>query len=276
MLSVFGLSLGAMAASWRIDASSLSHNAGRWVVSAAVDCEMDRVIGVAVVVYSRKQLTMAWGHSSLRTIACEGGRLRDLEYETYRLSAWNERALLEEHEGEPFATPERLAPYRGALVLFRNEGPVEMGWYGDSEAHNREIYELWLDLPDRDLAEIVAAAEAWYEAQRETLREGGALEMRYRPLSTNCTTVLTRLLASPLEGDLGRPPPHLPFARMRVLHPSHALVARWEGLLPGELPRRPRPVFRWRGELPEGFLAPTEPELPGQHPSLADQGSSAK
>ena len=255
----------AEAAPWQVDGSSLALNAGRWVVRAAVECPEAgaRTLGVAAVVYSRKQGTMAWGHSSLRTVRCRQGELLDREYEVYRLAGWNEQMFLDEHRGEPYADPEHLRQYRGALVLFRNPDPVDGGWFGEAQAHNREIYELWLDLPQQDLDRIAEQAERWYEEQRETLLAGGELAERYRALSTNCTAVLARLLSEPLGLEH---PPTLPFgwmrlleerAFLRVLHPSHALAARW-GQLP-EVTPRPHPIFRRKGPLPVDLAVPTTP-----------------
>ena len=237
----------AIAAPWVVDGSSLQLNRGRWPVRASASCATDGVLGVAVVVYARKQATMAWGHTSLRTVTCRGGMLVDHEYETYRLSAWNEELLLAEH---PDLDAADLLAERGALVLFRNVDPVDRGWFAEAQAKNRELYELWLDAPPEALAAIVARAEAWYDAQQIVLAARGELGDRYRPLSTNCTTVLQRLLDVP-------DPPHLPFvwlrrleddARLRVLHPSHALVLRW-GTLPDTVDGRLHPLFRRRGTL---------------------------
>lgn len=262
------LVLSARASPWRVDSASLPNNAGRWVMIAATDCGIDRVLGVSVVIYSRKQGTMAWGHSSLRTVACRDGALRDTEFETYRLSRWNERMFADEHVGEPYVRDDLLRRYRGALVLFRNDDPVDRGWFGDAQAHNREIYELWLDLPQETLEKIVLDAERWYEEQHLTMRAGEPLPERYRPLSTNCTHVLVRLLGAPLAGVLGAGvPPHLPFAwlrlledgaLLRVLHPSHALVARW-GEIPDVVLRRPKPLFRTRSDLPDALTVSTVP-----------------
>lgn len=250
----------ALAASWVVDGSSLRLNRGRWPVRGSWTCEADEVLGVAVVVYSRKQGTMAWGHSSLRTVTCRDGELVDREYETYRLSAWNEALLRDEH---PDLDPRYLARQRGALVLFRNADPVDRGWFAEAEAHNREIYELWLDRPPDELLRIVDGAERWYADQAAVLMGRGELDERYRALSTNCTTVLVRLLG---VAD----PPHMPFAwlrrledeaRLRVVHPSHALVRRWDGL-PDGMDGRVHPLFRRRVELAPSLDVDRDPAVP--------------
>jgi hypothetical protein len=265
------LALGSLVAlaQWRVDGSSLSLNAGRWVVVGATECPPQGVhgLGVAAVVYSRKQGTMAWGHSSLRVVSCQDGEVRDAEYETYRLSAWNERMFRTEHAGEAYLTDDLLREHRGSLVLFRNVDPVDRGWFGDAQAHNREIYEVWLDLPPETIAQIAVQADRWYERQRQTLRAGEPLPQRYHALSTNCTSVLERLLSGPLHLE---ETPAMPFGWLRlledgpglqVLHPSHALVRRW-GQLPAQIERRPHPLFRPSSALPLDLVVPTTPLAP--------------
>jgi hypothetical protein len=243
------------AVGWRIDGTSLALNAGRWPMRRAATCadRGSRTLGVALVVYSRKQATMAWGHASLRVVRCLDGAVRDEEYETYRLSAWNERLFREEHAGEAFLDGPYLGSQRGALVLFRNPDPVDAGWYGDAQGKNREIYELWLDRTPEQLDAIARDAERWYEDQRATLRAEAPLPERYRPLSTNCTAVFRRLIG---DEDGG---PVTPFAWLRrmegrallkVMRPSHALVRRWGGI-PADVVRRPRPLLRWSVGIPE-------------------------
>jgi hypothetical protein len=243
------------AVGWRVDGTSLSLNAGRWPMRRAATCSGgggSRTLGVALVVYSRKQATMSWGHASLRVVRCVDGVLGDAEYETYRLSRWNERLFREEHAGEAFLDGPYLGSQRGALVLFRNPDPVDAGWYGDAQGRNREIYELWLDRTPQQLDAIARGAERWYEEQRATLRAEAPLPEQYRALSTNCTAVFQRLLGE-------EEPPVMPFAwlrrmegraRLKVLRPSHALVRRWGGVPAGPV-ERPRPLLRWSTSIPE-------------------------
>ncbi|MEQ1569672.1 MAG: DUF4105 domain-containing protein [Myxococcota bacterium] len=244
------------AAEWWVDASSLAARRGDWPMRAAVTCPAEgaSTLGVAVVVYARKQGSMAWGHVSLRVVGCRDGRLEDFEYETYRLSDWNLRSFREEHPGEPFL--EHIDDQRGALVLFRNVDPVDRGWFADAQAHNREIYELWLDTTPAERDRIASTAAGWYTDQRDQLRRGERLPERYRALSTNCTTVLARTLE---VSD----PPVLPFAwmrlledtaQLRVLHPSHHLAARWD-TWPAQLDR-PHPLLRRPASVP------SVPDLP--------------
>jgi hypothetical protein len=243
---------------WTVDLDSLGAAQGTWPVHAEVRCpeappgapvldgEPIVALGVAAVFYSRKQGTMAWGHASLRTLYCRGGAVVDREFETYRLSAWNEEQLRYEHAGEPFLDDPWLRTQRGALVLFRNDDPVDRAFYAEAQAHNREIYELWLDLPQDELDAIVLAAEGWRARQLADLRAHVPQTERYVPWTTNCTSVL-RLLPDELE-----PSSALPFAwlraleddaRARVLHPSVHLLRTWDGDPPAETERR-HPIFR--------------------------------
>lgn len=243
--------LAAASTLWTVDPSAFVLEPGAWAVRSSVECPADAVLGVAVVVYSRKQLTMAWGHSSVRIRTCADGVPVDREYETYRLGRWNRRMLALEHAGEAFLQDEAyLDRQRGALVLFRTPDPVDAGWYAEAQDRNREIYELWLELPPAELDAIHAAAEGWYADQRAALRARRDLTERYVPWTVNCTTVLKRLVPPRLQVASA-----LPFRWLRaleegggarVLHPSRHLWHTWRGVAP-EVTTRPRPVFRARG-----------------------------
>ena len=245
----------ALAADWTVDTSSRTTarcpepRAGARLLGG----RPLHTLGVAAVVYSRKQGTMAWGHASLRATYCLGEELVDVEYESYRMSSWNDAQLRHEHAGEPFLKGDWLHTQRGSLVLFRNRDPVDAGWFADAQRHNREIYELWLDLPREELDRIVIEADAWYEEQLAGLRAGRDLPLPYRPLSTNCTYVLQALLPAELTG--GRDP-HLPFAwlrlleetaKLRIVRPSAHLSGRWGQ---GQQVRRPRPILRSPPDAP--------------------------
>jgi hypothetical protein len=255
---------------WTIDGTSLALNAGRWPMRRAAICRGrrgTRTLGVAAVVYSRKQGTMAWGHASLRVVRCVDGALSDAEYETYRLSGWNEQLFREEHAGEAFLDGSYLREQRGALVLFRNPDPVDAGWYGDAQARNREIYEMWLDRRPAELDAIAAGAERWYDEQLATLRATRPLPERYRALTVNCTALFQRLLGV-------EDPPTLPFAwlrrlssgaRLRVLHPSHALVRRWDGL-PAAPAARAHPVLRGSARIPVALVDTLSEAIEGDDP----------
>jgi hypothetical protein len=250
--------LTAGATTWVVDPTPLGAASGRWPITSAVRCPAPTAdapvidgqalqpLGVAVVVYSRKQGTMAWGHASVRVLYCLGGQVVDREYETYRLSAWNEVEVRRAYVGEAFLDGHYLREQRGALFLFRNEQAVDGGWIGDALAHNREVYTTWLDLDPAEQAQVVLGLEAWHADQLAQLRALAPLTERYRALSTNCTAVLQRTL--PEIG--GRA--HLPFTWLRraaptgttVLYPSHHLVKAWGGRPPSHVAQRPRPKFR--------------------------------
>ena len=279
---------------WTVDGTSLELVRGRESVSQLACPPFSpggstllgrdlTTLGVAVVAYSKKQGTMTWGHASLRAVFCLDDELFDIEYETYRLSGWNESMLREEHRGEAFADSEWLTSQRGALVLFRNLDPVDRGWYGEAQARNREIYEVWLDLNPEELNGVVVSAEAAYRDQLERMRRYEPFPEPYRVWSRNCTVPFYDFLPEGLiDGS-----PITPFAWVRklapdaralVVHPSHHLVNRWGGQLPAAIDK-PSPVFRRPKRLSsdarlalQRSLADAEPVIPmavdssGVHP----------
>ncbi len=242
-----------MLPSYVIDASPLAPAAAP--LASTARCEGDEVLGVAVVVASRGLGTLAWGHASLRVVTCEGGAPRDVEYEAYRLGRWNERLLRLEHGGADYVSEGYLQAQRGGLVLFRNERPVDGGWFEQVERdENRDLWEVWLALPPERLLEVARGADTAYEQQRATFQAGGDLPERYVATRRNCTAPLRDLLP---ELDPGSA---LPFAwlralegdaALRVVHPSAHLLARAGA--EGETPRR-RVAWRRRPEL--GDLGP--------------------
>jgi len=248
--------------SWVVDPTSLGPAVGSWPVHHAVACpppdDSDPVLAgrslhtlaVAAVVYSRKQGTMGWGHASVRALLCLDGELHDAEYEAYRLGPANMGEVRRVLQGESVLDDEAyLRAQRGALFRFRNDAPVDGGFFAASHAANREIYELWLDPEAYDLDAMVLRLEAGLADQLRRLRAREDLPGRYRVFSTNCTV--------PLQEVLGHPEWAMPFrwlrelrdeAVLRVLHPSEHLARRW-GAYP-EAVVRPSPLFRRGGEVP--------------------------
>ena len=247
---------------WEVDPTSLAPVVGDWVVHHSMRCppppddaptlrgQSLHTLGVAAVIYSRKQATMGWGHASVRALLCLDGEPHDVEYEAYRLGPGNmgevERVLAGEDVLEDVAY---LDSQRGALFRFRNDDPVDGGFFAASHSSNREIYELWLDPEQHDLDAMVLQLEGALDDQLQRLRTRAPLVGRYRVFSTNCTV--------PLQEVLGHPEWAMPFrwlrelrddAVLRVLHPSVHLARRW-GSYPQAV-RRPRPVFRRGGEVP--------------------------
>ncbi|MEN0064109.1 MAG: hypothetical protein AAGA48_18290 [Myxococcota bacterium] len=249
----------AAASTWQVDGTSLAVVRGQEPVATHVRCSPNaglHTLGVAVVAYSKKQGTTTWGHASLRVLYCRDGERFDAEYEMYRLSAWNELQLREEHEDEAFAASPWLTTQRGKLVLFRNADPVDAGWYGEAQAANREIYEVWLDLSPIEANAVVEHIDAQYAKQLQHLRTHTDLESRYVAWGDNCTAVF-EALPSRVTDATGFP--ITPFAwvrrlhdagvvRGRVLYPSHHLVKRWRSELP-DTSRRLHPIFRRSARL---------------------------
>ena len=237
---------------WVVDASTTELGLGTTPVRAALDCRpfADQplfTVGVAAVVYSRKQGTMAWGHASVRAIGCRHGLPFDAEYEVYRMGS-NPEEVNRVLEGHPvLGDRDYLRAQRDALFWFRNDDPVDAGFFAQSHAHNREIYELWFDWPRARRDALVVTLEGRLTDQADRLDRREPLDGQYGALSTNCTLPLQQALDTPW---------HLPFrylrelapdAQLRVLHPSHHVLMGWD-----EVPTsvaRPRPIFRWRRRI---------------------------
>ncbi len=252
----------AFAGGWQVDPTSLAPTVGAWPVRQALRCpepspddpllrgQRLHTLGVAAVVYSRKQGTMGWGHASVRALTCLDGALHDAEYETYRFGPGNQGEIERVLAGEDVLDDETyLRSQRGALFHFRNDDPVDGGFFAQSHTANREIYELWLPVDRAEADAMVLQLEAKLDDQLQRLRDRDDLQGRYHWWSTNCTVPLQELLGHPewampfrwlreLEGE----------ARLRVLHPSVHLASVW-GHYPDRV-ERPRPVFRRRGTLP--------------------------
>jgi len=248
--------------SWVVDPTSLSSRVGAWPVHQTVSCppvspdaptlrgQRLHTLGVAAVVYSRKQFTMGWGHASLRALLCLDGELVDVEYEAYRLGPGNMHEVERVLAGESvLGDADYLRRERGALFRFRNDHPVDGGFYAASHDRNREIYELWLDPARHDLDAMVLRLEAALDDQLERLRSRAPLDGRYRVFSTNCTV--------PLQETLGHAEWAMPFrwlrelrdeAVLRVLHPSVHVAGRWSDY--PDAVRRPSPVFRSQRSVP--------------------------
>ena len=181
----------------------------------------------------------------MRAVGCLDGVPFDREYETYKFSPGNMGEVERVLAGEPvLGDAAYLRSQRGALFRFRNDDPVDGGFFAMSNAHNREIYEIWLPLDRSARDGMVVALEAELDEQLRRLRARESLDGRYGALSTNCTM--------PLQQHLGADW-HLPFrwlrelqddALLRVVHPSHHVLAGWT-TIPERIPR-PTPIFRWR------------------------------
>lgn len=233
-----------------VDWTSLDAYDGAPVAAHARDlcaARPDAVLAAAIVTYSRKQGNMAWGHSALRFLRCERGALHDESFEAYRFGAYSRELLAWRHPEAAFLDdPDYLRDLRGALVWFRNDGTVDNGHYGLSQASNREILELWL--PPDDLEGLYAAQVSRLLVQAAAFDALAPLPDRYRPLGDNCTAHLRRDLA----GDAV-----LPWAWWRqfrdravlaVLYPSHHAARRWLDDPPQQTTRL-HPVFRSRRRL---------------------------
>jgi hypothetical protein len=146
-------------------------------------------------------------------------------------------------------------------VLFRDPHPHDGGWLRDAMSRNREVYELWLDLPPERAEAAIRELQGWFSEQQAALEGRRDLGPSYVLWSRNCTLVWKRAFP---ELDPGSA---LPFAwlraleedaRLRVMHPS-AAVARRLAARGGGWPEesgRPHPILRggrgWPDEVPQG------------------------
>lgn len=268
-LGLWGMGLAAAVAGGpvRLDLSALDPGASDYPVArlGAALCGPGRaadgdVLAVAIVTYGRRPGRSAWGHTSLRFLACEAGLLQDVEYEYYRMDASIERWFRATHPTEAWTID---APYlhrqHGQLVVVRNERPADGGFYAAELDKNREVIEAWMPWSADVRRTLYQELDHRHHAQLARLRAGADLDgLRYEPMGTNCTLHVRQALAV-AEGR-----PHelagsvFPMRTLRwleeqpdvrlVLHPSdHVLrsVLRESGV-PREVDRIPHGILRRR------------------------------
>lgn len=196
-----------------------------------------RVLGAAVLIYSKKSGISSWGHTSWRFLACREHELVDLEFEYYAFSRESQEGMPELFPDRSFATDAAyLRSQRGRLFLFRNEGSSDFGYLGEALAENREIYELWLDLPDEELVELFSAVNRRYAEQLARMDRREPLPQPYQALGRNCTTGLQlhlggvrgigRVFPFAYLRHLWEEAPGMPGIRLAVFYPSHHALQR--------------------------------------------------
>lgn len=236
------------------------------------------VLAAAVVTYGRRPGRSAWGHTSLRFLACADGRLRDVEYEYYRMDASIERWFRAHHGSEAWTSDATyLRRQHGALVVVRNDRPVDGGFYAVELRKNREIIEAWMPWPPGLSATILAELDARHDAQLAVLRSRTDLDgYAYEPMGTNCTLHVREALAA----AAGRPGTWagsvFPMTNLTLLeqtdgvrfvvHPSAHVVRRaWtEAGVPETLDTLPRGL--WRRGLRRGQRAALAAQQQGSEP----------
>ena len=248
------------------------------------------MLGTAIVVYGRKAGISAWGHASVRFLACEGGRLVDEEVEIYRFTRRTHAQLAVRHPGSRFSDEAAtLRRNRGRLYLRVVPDPVDDGHYAKEIARNREIHESWLPLDPESARALRDGLHDRVDAQLAALESDAPIpEGRYVGMGRNCT-VTARTARAALEGIDGEAKGVYPMRMLaaledhpgviRVLHPSsHALRLALEAAgsqeafvegLPGGM-ARPRPLLRrhlapvdrfWTAHLAERVGTPQAPPL---------------
>lgn len=230
----------------------------------------DQVLAVAVVIYGRMGGRSAWGHISIRFLACDAGRFRDVEFEATRMDESLVDWFAAAHPGEGwYYMPDFVDVQHDRLVLFRNEGPVDEGVYAEELDKNREVTELWLPVDPDAAAAVLAELDAAFEIQLAELRRGDTVSRpRYRAMALNCTDPVLQLTetAAPAEVRVGSLYPLTwlralednPSVRV-VVHPSpHVLqsIERRTGDLKAAWSGAPTRVYRplVRGRLPDDRL----------------------
>ena len=264
----------ALAGPPRLDLSSQVPSTQPVATRSAGACagREDDVYAVAIVIYGRQRGRSAWGHISVRFLACVAGAFRDVEYEATvvddTLIDWYAAAFPDE---EWYFALDFLDRHADRLVWFRNEGPVDTGLYRDELDKNREITELWMPGWSGPAARaLMADFDTAYDAQLADLRAGRTLDRpEYKALSDNCTLPIRAAadaLGLPTEGG---PDSVFPMVWLRqladhpevavVVHPSPGMlqhIQRQTGDLKAAYPGAPTMVYRplFRRSLHEDTL----------------------
>jgi len=238
------------------------------------------VLATAIVTYGRRPGRSAWGHTSLRFLACESQQLVDVELEYYRMDPSIERWFGKRFRDEAWVRDESyLRQQHGKLVLVRNERPADGGFYATELVKNREVIEAWMPW-DADVQRAVYRTFVDRHAlQIDTLRKKVPLVGHdYAPMGTNCTLHVREALgiAAGHPGEwIGSVFPVANLQMLReadgvrlVLHPSPHAARRIveDGQLATSTDHLPTPIWR-RGldsqsrEVVESALADAVPVI---------------
>ena len=218
------------------------------------------VLAAAIVTYGRRPGRSTWGHTSLRFLACEGGILRDVEYEYYRMDDSIERFFQRVHVGEEWTTDHAfLKRQYGQLVVVRNDRPADGGYYAVELGKNREVVEAWMPWSAELRQRLLATLDRRYTAQIARLATRTDLKgPRYEPMGINCTLHIREALAAEKESEDGLVGSVFPFQNLQdlearadvglVLHPSTHVLRReiHDGTLPRVVSAIPKGLWRRR------------------------------
>lgn len=248
-----------VALAFPVDLSALSPERSAWPVDRAgarlcLGHADGDVLAVAIVTYGRRPGRSAWGHTSLRFLACEDQQLIDEEYEYYRMDGSISRWFRSQYPGEAWTEDDAyLSAQYGKLVLVRNSRPVDGGFYGVELEKNREIIEAWMPWSPEIRSALWADLRARHDAQIETFRRGEVFEMlRYEPMGTNCTLHVREALRR-AEGWDGTVYPIANLRRIKertdvlfVVYPSPYVLRRLttQAGVAGDIDHLPRPLLR--------------------------------
>jgi len=237
-------------------------------------------LATAIVTYGRRPGRSAWGHTSLRFLACEGQQLVDVELEYYRLDASIERWFALNYTDEAWAHDDAfLGEMHGKLVLVRNDRPVDGGFYAAEIHKNREVVEAWMPWEPEVQRVVYRTFTDRHARQIDTLRRGAPLDGHdYAPMGTNCTLHVREALgiAGGHSGEwVGSV---FPIANLRmledtpgvdfVLHPSPSAMRRLAGREEVAVDTRRIPTHIWRRGLAKRKRTVVEDSLPDAVPVI--------
>ena len=231
------------------------------------------VLATAIVTYGRRPGRSAWGHTSLRFLACEDGLLVDVELEYYRMDASIERWFRDRYSEEAWIHDAAyLREQYGKLVLVRNERPADGGFYAAEIHKNREVIEAWMPWSSELQGVVYQTFFDRYNGQLDRLRKRRALTGHdYEPMGTNCTLHVREALGI-AEGRPGSWVGSVfPIANLRsleqqpgvelVLHPSPSAARRLVSGAELRWETDRLPTHLWRRRLPESSRAVVQAAL---------------
>lgn len=223
-----------------------------------INPELDgNALAVAIVIYGRRPGRSAWGHASLRFLACDNGQLRDVEFEYYRLDNTTASWFALAHPGEHwYEDPAYMKAQANQLVVLRNDRPVDGGWYRTELLKNREITEAWMPWSTSLSTELLQAQDARHTEQLRRLRAHEDLAwLEYEAMGDNCTFHIREALGAAAGGPEGALAGSVyPMELLRVLedtpgaqlvvHPSASALRKLERAGHTIASGAPSPLFR--------------------------------
>lgn len=259
-----------LAAEWvRVDYSALDPEASGYPVAhhgrslcGYAGADDGVVLAAAIITYGRRPGPSAWGHTSLRFLACEDGLLRDVEYEYYRMGGATQDWFRDVFPDAAWTADRAyLRRQRDRLVILRNERPVDGGFFARDLRKNREIIEAWMPWSPALRQQLYTDLDARYSDQIDQMSARTDLNgPRYAWWRSNCTLHIREALAAEAGGEVPVAGSVFPMRNLTalearddvrfVVHPSpHTLGPDLvDGTLSETLDVIPRGLFRRSGD----------------------------